>query len=102
MPDGTEFVGSHLKDYTSPGGVKSSQTGYGQNGYQGPSSLTKGTKANIPGVSVPTPTLANTNGADDQRRLDAVSGKAITVAHGMKSHSNSGETVPSALARKGR
>jgi hypothetical protein len=47
---------------------------YGQVGYQGPASLLPGqTKPNIAEVSPPTPdSNANTNHADDQRRLDAV------------------------------
>jgi hypothetical protein len=90
----TTFVGSHEKPDNS----------YGQNGSPQSASLKPGqTKPNIAKVSPPNLALpnANSNHADDQARLDAISGKPIKAHSGM-SPRVSDEKVPSANVRKSR
>ena len=70
-----EIVGSHEK----------AKNGYGQNGYQGPSSVQIGKQPKLGEASVapPVATTVNTNHADDQARLDAVNKPGVPVHDGM-------------------
>lgn len=101
-----DIVGSHEK----------AANGYGQNGYGGARKVGPGpgggpAKANIPNVSTPgvaTKGLSratanefrqnfNQNKNSDDARLAQVSGKPMTPHAGMRSRSNEGGAVPSAV-----
>jgi len=88
--DGGTFIGSREK----------AKNGFGQNGYQGPSSIVPGDapKKNIPSVSPPTVTVPS----GDWQTRDV--GKSRIAAHDAMpprtvSDGNSGGTIPKSLNR---
>jgi hypothetical protein len=88
---GTEFVGSHEK----------AKNGYGQNGFQGPSSDLPGQKTRMDrDFGLPAdPGTPNANAKDDDARLAAISGHPVKVHDGMRNRSTEVEKIPSGNVR---
>jgi hypothetical protein len=73
------------------------KNGYGQNGYQGASSVTTKAKQPKMGDIIPETTATpNINQKWDDQRMAQIQGHPLKPAHAMRSRQNSGEKVPSA------
>ena len=103
-----DFVGSHEKAFTKPGGVKGSASGYGQNGNPVPSAvpLAKGGQQ-IKGLSpsqAGVPGLPHENTLAHRVKMDGDKAAALPVHSGMVHRAaNSGSPsgpVPAATIRR--
>jgi hypothetical protein len=101
-----DIVGSHEK----------AKNGYGQNGYQGASSLTPGqSKKNVPSVSPPSPVAdapsgksnanalrrsANMNASSDDARMAQIQNGGAKPHDSMRRRSGEGGVIPSENVRR--
>jgi len=95
------FVASHEKPFTN-----GSKSGYGQNGFTGPSSIVPGDapKSPIADVSPPQHGVESLRPEDHlaaRVKMDGDKAAQYPAHDGMRNRSTSIETVPHALARKG-